>query len=258
MVTNREIFFYSSAKSPIFKHSVLDFIVTSRHYGFSTHHFSSLNLGYHVGDTYKDVAKNRRKIHNLFYPQKPLLWLNQTHSDKIVIYPKLGKPFYQEGDSIVCNHRKIKAMIMVADCIPICLFDVKNNVFALIHAGRMGILKKIITKTINKMSNLFFTKSENLLAYLGPCIHQNYYEINTDIAYEFKHVFGNSVKRFILEHDHHFFLDLPTIAKSQLLESHIPDANIEVSPTCTFDEKNLFSYRKNSKTGRFALIASLK
>ncbi|WP_104697806.1 MULTISPECIES: peptidoglycan editing factor PgeF [unclassified Helicobacter] len=258
MVTNQKIFFYSSSNSPIFKHSKIDFIITSKNYGFSTHDFSSLNLGYHTGDAYINVSKNRNKICKLFYPKKPLLWLNQIHSDLIITHIKPGTSLYQTGDSLICKSKKIKAMIMVADCVPVCIFDSKNNVFALIHAGRLGLFQKIISKTIIEMSKIFSTKSKDLLAYIGPCIHPCCYEVDAKILLQTKQLFKNDFENFVIEHNQKFFLNLPAMAKFQLTDFGISGSNIEISPTCTFEEENLFSYRRNNKTGRFALIASLK
>lgn len=259
MVTNKKIFFYSSRESPIFKHTKIDFIVTSRENGFSKEEFSSLNLAYHVGDDNKSVMKNRTKVKNLFYANKPFVWLNQIHSNIIQTYPnKDSQAFYQTGDVILCKDKKIKAMIMVADCIPVCIFDSKNNVFALIHAGREGLLKNIIPKTLEKFSENYKSNYKDLLIFIGPCIQKCCYEIQNDVLKQLQELFPESFGYFIVQKNNKIYLDLPAILKTQLAMHGISQHNIEELSMCTKEERKLFSYRENKKTGRFALIASLK
>lgn len=259
MATNKKLFFYSSKQSQIFKHTQIDFIVTSRENGFSKKEFSSLNLAYHVSDNNKSVAKNRAKIKNLFYANKPLIWLNQIHSDIIQTYPnKNPQAFCQTGDAILCKDKKIKAMIMVADCIPVCIFDSKNNVFALIHAGRQGLFKNIVPKTLEKMSKNYRSNYKDLLVFIGPCIQKCCYEIQKDILKQLQELFPESFEHFITKKNTQIYLDLPAILKTQLIAQGISQHNIEELAICTKEENKLFSYRQNKKTGRFALIASLK
>ncbi|RDU72626.1 peptidoglycan editing factor PgeF [Helicobacter anseris] len=259
MVTNKKLFFYSSKQSQIFKHTQIDFIVTSRENGFSKKEFSSFNLAYHVSDNNKSVTKNREKIKNIFHANKPLIWLNQIHSDIIKTYPnKNPQAFCQTGDAIICKDKKVKAMIMIADCIPVCIFDSKKNIFALIHAGREGLFKNIIPKTLEKMSKNYRSNCEDLLVFIGPCIQKCCYEIQADILNKLQELFPESFKHFISQKNNKTYLDLPMLLKIQLIAQGISQHNIEELLICTKEETKLFSYRKSKKTGRFALIASLK
>ena len=53
-----------------------------------------------------------------------------------------------EADAIITNKKKLPIAVLTADCVPILLYDNKNNMIAAIHAGWKGAYKGIIKKVI--------------------------------------------------------------------------------------------------------------
>lgn len=245
--------FYSSRQSKIFANTNVDFIITSRIGGVSTRNYESLNLAYHTGDDIKSVDENRKIIHQNFYPKKNILWVDQIHSDGLVFVENktYTKNLIDNADGIICNQNNVSAMIMVADCNPILVFDKANNVFAILHAGREGVCKKILTKAILKLKDTFKTQNKDILIFIGPSIRKCCYKIGEDLAKNFE-------SKYIHREQNYPYLDLIHIIKDELTDLNISNRNIQISPTCSHCEKNLFSYRREGVTGRFALIASLK
>lgn len=254
---DKQIFFHS-LESNIFKHLDIEFIITSRFGGFSNTpqmpHQNSLNLGYHVGDDPILVSKNRSKISSLFHPQKPLVWVNQVHGDKVIdanhTYDK-SEILLGDGDGIFCTNHNIKALIMVADCAGILLYEATTHRFLLLHAGRAGALNKIITKAI-KTHGL---DPINLYAYITPHIHACCYEIQENLA-------ANLPQESLVFKDNKIFFNLTQTLESEL--KNLGVMHIEISDTCTCCMGDaLFSYRRAVKnglknTGRFGIIATLK
>lgn len=214
-------------------------------YGFSDIHggvskgsHSSLNLGLHVNDDENLVLKNREIFaNNLGFNDTNLIFMNQIHSDDIYIIDKL--PYQtQSCDAIITNLKNLVLCVMVADCMPILMFDKTKKVISAIHAGRAGICKKIISKVAKKMNSYFGCKIENLELIAGPHIQGKCYEIgNLDLGKEM-----NEFKK-----DGYFYM-------KDALSKEIQNIGIQhynISNTCTHCDKNYFSYRRDKITGRF-------
>lgn len=245
--------FYHSTKSPLFSKTNISFALTSRYEGKSLPPYESLNLAYHVGDEKINVDKNRKIIQDIFCPNKEILWMEQTHSDTVLIADRqhYKDGFVGIGDAMVCNDKNITCMVMVADCNPILIYDQKKQIFALIHAGREGLVKSIIYKTIEKMRSLHQSKPQDMLVFVGASIRKCCYEISKDLALSFD-------KSHLIVKNSTYKLDLISLLESQLKECDILSQNIEILPTCSCCEESLFSYRREHTTGRFALLATLK
>lgn len=245
--------FYHSTHSPLFDKTNISFALTSRYEGKSLSPYKSLNLAYHVGDDPTNVDKNRKIIQDIFAPSKKLIWIDQIHSD-IILDADVNKSqdgFLGTGDAMICTSKNTLCMVMVADCNPILIYDRAREVFALIHAGREGLVKSIVPKTIAKMSDQHQSKPQDMLVFVGASIRKCCYEVSKDLALSF------DTSHLIIKNKT-YKLNLISLLKSQLKEQGILEQNLEILPTCTCCEESLFSYRRERVTGRFALLATLK
>ena len=78
---------------------------------------------------------------------------------------------YLEGvDAIITQERGICIGISTADCIPILLYDAKNQAIAAIHAGWRGTVARIVEQTIHAMTQAFDTQPQHLYGAIGPGI----------------------------------------------------------------------------------------
>ena len=161
------------------KHSDLLHAFSTKQNGFSIEPFAQNNLAYHVNDNTQTVYKNH--IHYaqyLNYNIESLVHMNQIHGDKIVIIDKdtdLTK--IPQCDAMITKEKEIPLMVMVADCIPILIYDPIKKVIAVVHAGRTGVFLKILTKTLQMMQRSFKSSAEDLLIVLGPSIRNCCYEV---------------------------------------------------------------------------------
>ncbi|PAF52134.1 hypothetical protein BKH44_03980 [Helicobacter sp. 13S00477-4] len=142
-------------------------------------------------------------------------------------------------------------MILVADCNPILIYESKAQIFALIHAGRVGIQKSILTKTIQNILKKPQTKIENFLVFIGASIRKCCYEISKDLSESFP-------QKYILKNNSSHKLDMIAMLQDELLKNNIHPNQTQILPNCSCCQKELFSYRRDNITGRFALIAWLK
>lgn len=203
------------------------------------------NLAYHVNDKKEFVDKNRKKLAKKYeFKLQNLRYMNQIHKDKIVIIDKNSPILIDSCDALITSEKNIPLLVMVADCIPILMYDETQNVIAAVHAGRNSTFLNITKKCALKMMNEFSCKSENIKVILGPSIQKCCYEVSSALAQIVRTSFGKEFEKDRL-------IDLQGINKKQLNDLGI--FNIESSNICTKCSKNnFFSYRKDKKCGRFA------
>lgn len=209
------------------------------------------NLAYHVGDIKENVDKNRQKLALKYdYKDENLCYMNQIHSANVVVVDENSPKYIDNCDALITKTKNLPLMVMVADCIPILMFDEVKGVIAAIHAGRNSTFLKISEITSKKMIEDFSCKTENIKVIMGPSIQKCCYEVNDELKNIVEKSFG---KEFVIGNN----IDLQGINKKLLKNLGIK--NIEISSICTkCSNKPFFSYRKEKNTGRFAGVITFK
>lgn len=211
-----------------------------------------LNLSSSVGDDPENVTENR----NLFFKElgiveKNVTFQKQIHSSIINYSPS---PCHFDGcDAVFTDKKQNFLAVGVADCIPVFLYDPVKKVVAGIHSGWMGTKDKILSKTISELVKNFDTDPTELIAYIGPGICQDHYEVGEEVGL----LFDENIR---YKSGEKFYLDLKKDNFNQLLNSGVNKNNIEVSDLCTFKESELLhSYRRDGvRSGRmFGLIGMI-
>ena len=113
------------------------------------------------------------------------------------------------------------------------LCDAQNKIIGAAHAGWRGAFDDIIQNTVAEMVALG-ASSENIEAYIGPCIHQDSYEVDR-VFYEKFYKQDPRNRKFFAPHNNKFKFDLPAFVEMKLQEVGVK--NIEISPFDTY--KNL-------------------
>ncbi|MDA3052843.1 polyphenol oxidase family protein [Campylobacter sp. JMF_01 NE2] len=226
--------------------------------------FGKFNLAFHVGDEFENVLKNRFKLANLLGLElRNLIFMNQIHSDKICVvdekfmvefgakfdkFFEFGKfksenlqsefvKIFPECDAMVTNLHGVGLCVMVADCSPVLLLDEKSGAVGVAHAGRNGVMQKIVTKTAFKMSECYGSKICDLSVIVGANIGGECYEVGEMDLGEF-----NAFKRGDK-------FDMNLALKSEFRELGIK--KFTFSDECSHCENYLYSYRRDGVTGRF-------
>jgi polyphenol oxidase len=219
---------------------------STRHGGVSKSPYNSLNLGKYVKDDPEDVFKNQHRLCvSLGFQIRQLASAHQVHDDKIML---VTSPEHFEGfDALMSNQKGILLAVGIADCTPILVFDAKNEAFAAIHAGWRGTVLQIVRKTLESMNAHFGTNAANCYAYIGACIDECSFEVGDEVAAEF----SSDFKRFDADKGK-YFVGLKRANAAQLYDFGVPKNQVEISPFCTFRERDtFFSHRaENGITGR--------
>ena len=217
----------------------------NRNGGKSNGIYKSLNCGPGSSDNKSKIKENLKIVKNkISKKSKSIFLLNQVHSNKFYF---IGKNFKFnkkriKADAVITNQTKIPIAVLTADCVPILLYDNKNNMVAAIHAGWKGAFKGIIKKVANFMFKNG-CKRDSITAVIGPCIQQKSYNVGNDLRKRF--IKKNRKNRiFFKKKKNIIYFDLPNFVKSQLKLNKI--RNIDMIKIDTFVKKNNFFSARQS------------
>ena len=230
---------------------------TTRRGGFSSAHFGSLNLAEHVGDEAVLVRKNRDLlVSQTNLPGQPL-WLNQTHSTRILDLqhqlpltpqelqheqPQLA----QDADGAVTSLRGLVCCVMTADCMPLFVCTRLGTKVGVIHAGWRGMADGIIEQAVAQLDE----SPEQIMAWAGPTISGSNFEIGNEVREQL----GGSDRSYSESPNQgKCFADLYRLAGERLKLLGIHSYGYE--EICTYADKlRFFSHRRDQSTGRMASI----
>ncbi len=223
---------------------------TTRIGGVSQAPYNSLNLGGHVNDDPIAVAHNRQLL-SPYLPSEPV-WINQVHGTKAIDAATAG--YVVEADAAYARKANTVCVTLTADCLPVLLCDEAGSIVAAVHAGWKGLLDGVIESTIKRMQlampNL---ASENLMAWLGPAIGPQAFEVGTEVREAFIAVDANAALAFKSIGNDKWLGNIYQLARQRL--NTIGASKVYGGDLCTyFDEARFFSYRRDNVTGRMASI----
>ena len=217
----------------------------SRRGGFSKGIYRSLNCGKGSKDNKKNVNRNlslvskKMKIH-----KKKLYLMYQTHSNKVIIINKKNKNSKKfNSDAVITKMKGVALGVVTADCVPIILYDTKNQIIACIHAGWKGASSGIIENTIKKFKKL--NSNNKIFASVGPCIGKKSYEVDINFYKKFISKSKKNAVYFTKKNNKKKLFNLRQYVNDKLIRLNIKVDHVNHD---TFKEKNrFFSYRRSQK-----------
>lgn len=254
---------------PAFDGLDVDVLVTTRNGGVSQGPYESLNLGLHVGDSDKDVLENRRRAASaLGADLGDMVFCNQSHGRAVhmVTAGDRGRGSLSLGDAIadtdalVTAEQGIILVVMVADCVPIVLYDPVAHVLACVHAGWRGTVARVSEAAVAAMRTLG-SRPEDIVAGVGPAIAPGGYQVGGDVLDAAHECFGDR-RDEVLRPDGSgkWLFDLWMANQLVLRDAGVRDANVQLPaiPTGSAGSGLFFSDREARPCGRFAAIARLR
>ena len=241
---------------------------TNRLNGVSLAPYDSLNLGSHVNDNTIHVAQNRQLLRQLL-PIEPV-WLNQVHGINVLNLDDINAAKFDSvptADASFTSHKNVVCVTMTADCLPILICDSAGTHVASIHAGWRSLCDGVIEATIAKMA----TDSSQLLAWLGPAIGPDAFEVGSEVRAQFITQDAQAQAAFRPQaainpqtkqpQPEKWLGNIYQIAKQRLNKlgvTQIYGGGISQNQSeywCTFSQKDqFFSYRRDGITGRMATL----
>jgi YfiH family protein len=225
------------------------YAVTDRFGGVSAPPYDELDLGDHVGDDPAAVAENRRRLAAaLELEAGQLVFSRQVHGRDVHVVdgPQAAGQPLPAADALVTRAPGLALVVLVADCVPVLLAARDSGVVAVAHAGRRGVESGVVAATVEAMEALG-ARPEHVVAVVGPAVCGGCYEVPQELADQVVAVepATRAVSRAGLP-----ALDLRAGVVAQLVAAGV--RTVEADPWCTAESADLYSYRRDGVTGRFA------
>lgn len=224
---------------------------TSRRGGVSRGPWLGLNLGGATGDAPDDVAANRTRLaQDLGLPTERLVFMNQCHGRDVAV---VDGPWAGEApsvDAIVTRHTEVALAALAADCVPVLLADRAAGVVAAVHAGRPGLVAGVVTATVAAMRGVG-AHPQDVEAVVGPSVCGRCYEVPAALRDEVAAV--SPVSATVS------WTGTPAvdIAAGVVDQLRCAGASVTWVPGCTREDGDLYSYRRDGRTGRHAGVVRL-
>jgi YfiH family protein len=241
--------FHWRQQSPGFGGCGVDWGFTSSSGGSSVGDFASLNLGGHVGDDPATVESNRRLVATSLGVQRDhLLFMSQCHGSEVAVVdgPWEGEP--PGVDALVTTQTNLALAVLVADCTPVLMVDRIAGVAAAVHAGRPGMMQGVVGHAIDAMADL---GARSISAVVGPSVCGRCYEVPEAMRAQAARV--SAVTAAVS------WQGTPSIDVAAGVVDQLQARSVAVQWVrgCSRESGELFSYRRQHRTGRFAGVVRL-
>ena len=228
--------------------------------GVSSCIYESLNFRM-TNDTSYNVNENVNIIlKKIGINDKVVYKAKQTHTDRVLYISNENKSDYEilkynneEFDAYICDDKNIATIITTADCVPVIIYDPKNNAYSNIHSGWRGTVNNICVKSALLMNEKFKSKFEDMIVCIGPSIRKCCFSSREKCFMEnftSKFLYKNEYISFDMYDEELFYIDLQKIIKKEMINIGIKEKNIHDSNICTCCNSNdFFSCRASKKQG---------
>jgi YfiH family protein len=200
------------------------------------------NLALHVGDDAPSVIRRREELeHAAGIAPRRFQYMNQVHGNHVSVV----ETGYEAPTADAMVSVSLPLAVMVADCIPLVLVSdgPAGHVLGVVHAGRPGVSAGVIPAAVEQMRAAGAT---GIRAWLGPSVCGRCYEVPAELRAEVAAAVPSAWSTTSWGTP---ALDLPAGAASQLESAGVP---VEFRGPCTLENDSLFSYRRDTQSGRFA------
>lgn len=190
----------------------------------------------------------------------------QVHENRVAVIDRdMRKEAVAEGkysfirpadtDAVVTDEAGVLLTTVHADCLPVYFYDRENKAAGLVHAGWRGTVKSIAVKTLEKMADVYGSRTENVYVYIGPGISKCCFETGAEVyeifssEFDFAGEYAKKREKTGESGEIKYYIDLKGINKRLLEDAGVPESNIETSALCTCcDEEKFCSYRREGGT----------
>jgi hypothetical protein len=223
---------------------------STRQGGVSRPPCGTLDLGHPSADPSEAVAENRRRLlQSLALHPANLATASQVHGTSVCTVSRPGHA--ARCDALLTLVPGLALAVATADCMSL-LYTAPGAVAAA-HAGWRGAAGDLPGATLRALCAAAATHPSSVHVALGPCIRVCCYAVGPEVARRFP----ESAVR--VEKDR-LYLDLPAVARLQLLAAGLLPGSFEDTGACTACHPELyFSHRRDAgRTGRLWGLAALR
>jgi YfiH family protein len=187
------------------------------------------------------------------------IFLHQVHGFE-VIDADTHAPDGVQADGAYTGVSGLACTAQVADCLPILLCDRAGSQVAALHAGWRGLAGLKGSGVVERGVAAMGSAPGNLLAWLGPCIGPQAFEVGEDVRQAFVAVDPAAAACFSALRPGKWLADLPALARQRLQAAGVQAIyGNDGSPAwCTVSQPaRFFSFRREGLCGRMAAAIAL-
>jgi polyphenol oxidase len=220
---------------------------SSRLGGSSQPPYDSLNLGLSIGDDHAAVQANRDALATACsLPVAGLTWMRQVHG-RDVWYAGSDPAAPPEPVDAMFTDRPGQALcVLVADCAPVLLADPHARIVGAAHAGREGLAAGVVPALVAAMTAAGASPTR-MRAVIGPAICGRCYEVPAELQARVANLVPAAACSTAAGT---CGLDLAAGLRAQLAAAGVK--RVGADGRCTRESPDLYSYRRDGRTGRFA------
>ncbi|WP_065419839.1 peptidoglycan editing factor PgeF [Carnobacterium sp. 1290_CSPC] len=218
------------------------------------------NLALHTGEDASLVIANRQDLADaLQVDADQFVFANQTHSKKAyrVKAEDQGRgslsteDAVDDVDALYTYESNVVVGVFTADCVPVLFYDENTGLIGATHSGWKGTVQDIVSATFAQIKNedpdIYMG---NIKAILGPSIAQKSFEVDQDVADQFKALgYADDFIQWDARREKYLIDNQATVAE-QLKRVGILADNIRLSDQDTLAMVDGFSYRLDKTPGR--------
>jgi YfiH family protein len=175
--------------------------------------------------------------------------MNQVHGRDVAEVTAPWDDTVPVVDGIVTRATDLALAVLVADCVPVLLHDGDAGVVGAVHAGRPGLVAGIVAAAVQAMRDL---GARSIQATVGPSVCGRCYEVPASMAQAAAAVSPASAARSWTGTP---AIDVGAGVVEQLVANGVA---VQWIPGCTRESGDLYSYRRDQRTGRFAGVVAVR
>ena len=200
----------------------------------------------------------KRAIETMEEPPERIYTGQQSHDNHVVYCDEsrgnayvIGRT-YDETDGLLTDQAGSLMIVKFADCTPVVLFDPKQEVAAVVHSGWRGTAARISEVAVKRMVDDFHCQPADILAYVGPSIDQDHYEVGAEVYEAFERF--SQRENFFQPAGDRYHLSMIEANRSILIDAGLSADHIEVCQTSTYTSPELNSARRQGEDYRLNAI----
>ena len=214
-----------------------EWLFTDRREGVSVGPYASLNFGGKVGDDPDAVARNRAIIAR-YVDAEALVLMHQVHGRTVVRFDAVLSDA-PDADACITDVPDLPLATQVADCVPVLLADLTGGQVAAVHAGWRGVAADVVGAALDALD-----PRGRVHAWIGPAICPRCYEVSAEVRDEVASTVAAAAATTPRGTP---AVDLRAGVLAQLAARGVSGTLIG---GCTFEDPDLYSFRREAVTGR--------
>lgn len=222
--------------------------------GVSSGIFSSMNFAFDRGDDIENVYKNYDLfLETMGLSRNDCVCSRQTHTTNVLAVDRRHAGMgltkdrdFDNIDGLITNEKNLCLVTYFADCVPVYFIDPVNHCIGASHSGWRGTVANITHETVSLMRKTYGTIPKNLYTFIGPSICQECYEVDENVAEQFRNAYGLNESDIIIrpKGNNKYLLNLQAANYFNMIHEGIHPDNIGITDICTSCNSDwLFSHR---------------